>query len=178
MVRIARVALGGLAVGLAWVSGVSPARADDAIKPDWLAFDAAERVVHLTLVGAADGANGTMNWNGYGNGDMTVTVPLGWKVQVEFKNSGLGALPHSLVVIDDVQPLPVEDGKPAFPRAFTRRLVPGMMAPDGDSFDFTADREGRFLLLCGVTAHGAAGMWDYLVVTRETMVPRVAVKKR
>jgi hypothetical protein len=141
-------------------------------------IDADQRVVRLLFVGAADGANGTMNFNGYGNGDMTVVVPLGWKVEVEFQNKGLGALPHSLVVINPVTPLPVEGGVPAFPRALTVKLVPGLLAGETDSFEFVASREGRFLFFCGVTGHGVAGMWDYLEVSREATLPGVRLGPR
>src|SRR5207244_1871115 len=66
------------------------------------------------------------------------------------------ALPHSLVIINPVTPLPIEDGVPAFPRALTVRLVAGLLAGETDSFEFVANKEGRFLFLCGVTGHGVA----------------------
>ncbi|MGH7408448.1 MAG: sulfocyanin-like copper-binding protein, partial [Candidatus Methylomirabilales bacterium] len=97
---------------------------------------------------------------------------------VEFQNKGLGALPHSLVVINEVTPLPIEGGVPAFPRALTNQLVPGMMAGQNDSFEFVADKEGRFLWFCGVAGHGVTGMWDYLVVSKEATVPSVQVKAK
>ncbi|MBI4591280.1 MAG: hypothetical protein HY725_20820 [Candidatus Rokubacteria bacterium] len=157
----------------------SPAslRAEE-IRPDWMTFDVQKQVVRLRMVGSADGSNGTMNFNGYGNGDMTVIVPFGWKVAVEFDNKGLGALPHSLAVINEVNPLPIEGGVPAFPRALTRSLIPGMMAGSTDSFEFVGNKEGRFLLFCGVTGHGVAGMWDYLLVSKEAKAPSVQVKAK
>ena len=140
--------------------------------------DADTRIVRLRIVGSADGTNGTMNFNGYGNGEMSVTVPLGWTVHVDFENKGLAALPHSLVVINPVTPLPIEDGAPAFPRALTVRLVPGLLAGETDSFEFVANKEGRFLFFCGVTGHGVAGMWDYLIVSKEPKLPSVRVTRR
>jgi Sulfocyanin (SoxE) domain len=151
-------------------------QADEEIKPSWMTVEADKQLVRLLFVAASDGSNGTMNFNGYGKGDMTVTVPLGWKVAVEFQNTGLGALPHSLAVTNEVAPPPNEGGNPAFPRALTRRLVPGMMAGETDTFDFVANKEGRFLWWCGVAAHGVAGMWDYLVVSADTKAPGVTVK--
>jgi sulfocyanin len=173
--RIAETAVGlSLALGCL----VGPVRAEEEIRPDWMAFDAEKRVVQLLLVGAADGSNGTMNFNGYGNGDMTIVVPFGWRVEVEFLNKGYGALPHSLVIMNEVRPLPIEGGIPAFPRALTRQLVPGLAPGERDSFDFVANKEGRFLCFCGVTGHGVAGMWDYLVVSKEAKVPSVRVRTR
>ena len=176
MRRLRHLVLVALGVSLAGL--VVSAAADEEIRPPWLKFDADRQMIQLLMVGSADGSNGTMNFNGYGNGDMTVIVPFGWKVEVEFQNKGLGALPHSLVVIEEVTPLPVEGGRPAFSRALTRQLVPGMMAGETDSFDFVANREGRFVLVCGVTGHGVTGMWDYLLVSKEAKAPSVRVKAK
>jgi sulfocyanin len=150
----------------------------DEIAPAWMKVDAATEIVRLQIVGSADGTNGTMNFNGYGQGEMSVIVPLGWTVHVDFENKGLGALPHSLVIINPVTPLPIEDGVPAFPRALTVRLVPGLLAGETDSFEFAANKEGRFLFFCGVTGHGVAGMWDYLIVSKEAKLPRVEVTRK
>lgn len=147
----------------------------DEINPSWMHVDAGKQSVRLLIVGAADGTNGTMNFNGHGNGEMSVIVPLGWTVRVDFENKGLAALPHSLVIIKPVTPLPIEDGVPAFPRALTVKLVPGLLAGETDSFEFVANKEGRFLFFCGVTGHGVAGMWDYLIVSKEVKVPSVRV---
>jgi sulfocyanin len=167
-----------LVAGLALLGSAPPWPRAEEITPAWLSFDAHTQVVEVRLVAAANGANGTMNFNGYGNGDMTLVVPRGWRVNVEFFNQGLAALPHSLVVMDAVTPLPLEDGVPAFPRALTTRLVPGLEAGKGDSFSFVADKVGRYLLFCGVTGHGVAGMWDYLEVVPEAKAPRVVVKNQ
>jgi sulfocyanin len=150
----------------------------DEIAPAWMMVDAARPSVRLRIVGAADGTNGTMNFNGYGNGEMSVIVPLGWTVRVDFENKGLAALPHSLVIIDPATPLPVEGGVPAFPRALTVKLVPGLLAGETDSLEFVANKEGRFLFFCGVTGHGVAGMWDYLIVSKEAKRPSVQVARK
>jgi len=140
--------------------------------------DAATRVVRLRMVGSADGTNGTMNFNGYSQGELSVIVPLGWTVHVDFENKGLAALPHSLVIIDPVTPFPIEGGAPAFPRALTVNLVPGLLAGETDSFDFVANKAGRFLFFCGVTGHGVAGMWDYLIVSKEATRPSLRVTRK
>lgn len=145
------------------------------INPSWMHVDAGTQSVRLLFVGAADGTNGTMNFNGYGNGEMSVIVPLGWTMRVDFENKGLAALPHSLVIITPVTPLPIEDGVPAFPRALTVKLVAGLLAGETDSFEFVANKEGRFLFFCGVTGHGVAGMWDYLIVSKGAKLPSVQV---
>lgn len=151
---------------------------DVGITPDWMKFDPQKQMVQLLLVGAADATNGTMNYNGYGNGDMTVIIPFGWKVEVAFRNKGLGAIPHSLAIVNESIAMPLEGGIIAFPRATTVKLVPGLLAGEEDSFGFVANKEGRFLLFCGVTGHGVQGMWDYLIVSKEAKVPSVLVSRR
>ncbi len=168
-----RLLLVAAVTGFLVVTGATAA--DQEIRPAWMSADAATKTVWLRVVGAADGANGTMNFNGYGKGDMTVTVPLGWRVKIDFENKGLAALPHSLVILDEVSPLPIEDGKAAFPRALTIKLVEGLLAGEKDSVEFVANKEGRFLFFCGVTGHGVAGMWDYLVVSKDAAAPAVRV---
>ena len=166
-------ALVGLALALACAL---PVHADETAA--WMKVDADKTIVRLQIVGAADGTNGTMNFNGYAQGAMRVIVPLGWTVHVSFENKGLAALPHSLVIINPVTPLPIEDGAPAFPRALTVKLVPGLLAGETDSFEFVANKEGRFLFFCGVTGHGVAGMWDDLIVSKEVQRPSVQVTRK
>lgn len=153
------------------------ARADVTITPDWLTADPDQKVVKLRLIGSMDHTNGTMNFNGYGNGDMTVTVPFGWTVKVDFENGGFGALPHSVAVIDPKKRPKLQGGEPAFPAATTIKLVAGLLPGETDSFEFAADRAGRFLLWCGVPSHGTNGMWSYLVISRKVKAPKVTVRR-
>lgn len=152
--------------------------ADAAIQPDWMVQDAEQKVVTLKIVGSMNHANGTMNFNGYGNGEMTVTVPLGWMVKVEFSNGGYGALPHSLAIIDPKKRPKLQGGDPAFPAATTIKLVQGMIPGETDTFEFTADKAGRFLFWCGVPSHGQNGMWTNLVISRGARAAQVTVKKK
>jgi uncharacterized cupredoxin-like copper-binding protein len=151
----------------------------EVIQPDWMTQDAAQKVVTLKIVGSMNHANGTMNFNGYGNGEMTITVPFGWTVKVEFSNGGFGALPHSLVVIDpQKRPRAQSGGEPAFSAATTVKLVQGMKPGETDTFELTADKTGRFLLWCGVPSHGQNGMWNNLVISRAAKAAQVTVKKK
>jgi hypothetical protein len=154
------------------------ARADVPIAPDWLVSDAEQKVVKIRLIGAMDHTNGTMNFNGYGNGDMTVTVPFGWTVKVDFETGGFGALPHSVAVIDSKKRPKLEGGEPAFPAATTIKLVAGLVPGESDSFEFEANRAGKFLLWCGVPSHGTSGMWSYLIISKKAKAPGVTVRRK
>jgi len=144
--------------------------------PDWMQVDAEGRLVRLHIIAAMDGANGTFNFNGHANGTLTITVPLGWRVEVKFTSPG-GHYPHSLAIAEIETPMPPEGGKLAFPRAYTRDLVKGIL-DDTDDFRFVANREGKFWLFCGVTGHGYSGMWDYFMVSGEAALPSVTVTPR
>jgi sulfocyanin len=144
--------------------------------PAWVRADAAHTRVSFTVKGADGGANGTLNFNGYANGQMTVTVPVGWTVRIDFINTGAGALPHSLEVIREVAKIPPQGIPPAIPKAESRDLIDGVPPLQSDSFEFTAQPAGRYLWFCGIPTHGVSGMWDRFVVSETASRPTVTVK--
>jgi len=156
--------------------GPVPLTAQAAGAPSWMHVDAPHKRVTFQVTAAGTGANGTLNFNGYADGQMTVTVPAGWRVHIDFVNSGAGALPHSLEVIRDVRPVPPEGVAPAIAEAESRNLIPGIPPLQADIFEFTAAPAGRYLWLCGVPRHGIQGMWDRVVVSPTARLPSVVVK--
>ena len=170
----APVCAGLVLIGGGPVPAPPPAQAAGA--PAWMHVDAAHKRVSFQVIAADTGANGTLNFNLYANGQMTVTVPAGWHVHIDFVNSGAGALPHSLEVIREITPVPPQGIPPAIPNAATRNLVPGIPPMEKDTVDFTAAPAGRYLWFCGVPAHGIQGMWDRFVVSATATAPSVTVK--
>lgn len=146
--------------------------------PPWARADAAHKRVSFKVTAAAGGANGTLNFNGYANGQMTVTVPAGWRVHIDFVNSGAGALPHSLEVVRAVpaSKIPPQGTTPAIRNAETRSLIEGIPPQQADSFEFTAQPAGQYLWFCGVPAHGIQGMWDRFVVSASATAPSVSAR--
>jgi len=147
--------------------------------PPWVKVDAAQKSVSFTVEASATGVNGTLNFNGYANGQMTVTVPAGWRVHIDFVNTGVGGLFHSLEVIQAIpaSKLPAQGIAPAIANAESRELVPGIPPQRRDRFDFTAQPAGQYLWFCGVTTHGIQGMWDRFVVGASAKMPSVTVKR-
>ena len=171
---------GGLIVGLglavphrAAAQAGTAAAAPQAIDPAWLSGDVASRTATFELVAGLTGLNGALNFNGFRDGGLTLTVPLGWTVLMNFRNHD-GMLPHSAEVIDDVHPLQLQPVTPAFPRAFTLRLAEGIPSEGRDDLRFIADKGGSYLIFCGVPGHGAAGMWIRLVVSSSVPQPSLA----
>jgi uncharacterized cupredoxin-like copper-binding protein len=160
------------AAGAAAAQG-TPAPAP-AIDPRWLAVDPAAHTVEFQLTAGLTGLNGALNFNGFRDGGLTLTVPRGWTVVMHFRNHD-GMLPHSAEVIAEVHPLPAQPVETAFPRAFTLSLAEGLPPEGTDDVRFTADREGSYLIFCGVPGHGAAGMWIRLRVSAAAPTASLAV---
>jgi hypothetical protein len=166
----------GLAAGsprFAAAQAEKPTAPSQAIDPSWLSVDATTRSATFDLIAGLTGANGALNFNGFKDGGLTLTVPVGWTVVMHFRNHD-GMLPHSAVVIDDVHPLPFQPVTPAFPKAFTLRLAEGIPSEGRDDLRFIADKGGSYLIFCGVPGHGAAGMWVRLMVSTSATQPSLA----
>ncbi len=135
--------------------------------------------MELKITAALTPKSGGWNFNGYTDGELTITVPLGWNVAVNFVSRD-GNVPHSVGIISaDPSSLPPtgEQAKIAFRGAYTYPLTQGLRAFQEQSFDFTADKSGTFILYCGVPGHAAAGMWDYFVVAEGIDRPTATVRR-
>lgn len=128
------------------------------IDPGWLISDAAARQVTFDVIAGYNGVNGALNFNGFADGELTVIVPLGWRVVMPFSNRD-GVLPHSAQIIDDVRPIPPGPVESAFQRAYSTKLAQGLAAGQTDVIRFRANRAGKFMIFCAVPGHGLAGMW-------------------
>lgn len=144
----------------------SPPRIDST----WLAFDVPTKTVQFQLIAGFSGLNGAQNFNGFGDGGLTLTVPAGWRVVLHFSNHD-GMLPHSGEVIPD-GPVPATGGvAPAFSQAVTLRLREGLTSTERDDMRFVAGGAGSYLIICGVPGHAAAGMWIRLSVNSSAALP-------
>src|SRR5438552_16343997 len=143
------------------------------IDPAWLAYNAATKTLNFHLIAGLTGLNGALNFNGFRDGGLTLTVPRGWTVVMHFRNHD-GMLPHSAEVIADAHPLPTGPVAPAFARAFTLRLEQGLISEQTDDLRFIADRGGSYLIFCGVPGHGGAGMRVGFAVSGSVRKPACA----
>jgi sulfocyanin len=173
--RLSWIVVGAAVLSAGALGRVGPTPASAAAAPSWMTVDAAHRHVSFTVSASDGGANGTLNFNGYGNGQMTVTVPAGWTVHINFVNAGAGALPHSIEVIQKGK-IPPQGVTPAIAGAESRNLVDGVPPLQKDAFDFTATPAGNYLWFCGVPGHGLSGMWDGFIVSSAAKAPVVIIK--
>ena len=165
-----------VALVLLWLrAGTAAAQAPPGppkVDRSWLRVDMASKTAEFKLIAGLTGLNGALNFNGFRDGQLTLTVPRGWGVVLHFSNHD-GMLPHSAEVIPDTTPLPAGPVPAAFDRAFTIRLAEGLPPQGEDDIRFVADRVGSFLIWCGVPGHGTQGMWIRFRVAGKTRRPTV-----
>ncbi|MBA2565095.1 MAG: hypothetical protein H0V09_06690 [Gemmatimonadetes bacterium] len=150
-----------------------PASAGSADDVPWMEVDEAGRKVSFDIVAGSTSTNSAWNFNGYAEGDMTITVPVGWTVTMTFSNAD-GDVPHSLYVLDDAPPFETElPEQPDIPRAYSINLKNGIGAGKTDTLRFPVDKPGKYTMPCGVFGHAKAGMWDWLVVSEGARRPSV-----
>lgn len=151
----------------------SPAPATEVRVNEFMSYDPATRKVKLLIDAglATEPAPkmGPFNFNGGSVGDQTITIPTGWTVDYHFVNHD--AVPHSFIVIADVQPLPNAPETPAIPRAYSDRLTEGLFTNGTSDGSFRASKPGKFLLYCGVPGHGPSGMYINFIVSDGATVP-------
>lgn len=123
--------------------------------------DAASKTVRVNFIAGHGDHNRGLNYNGDAKGEKTLTVPLGWTVEVGLDNAG--KMPHDFAVVNglDVPANPMA-AHLAFTGAATSVLAPG--GKTGTPTKFTANRPGAYLILCRVGKHAQNGMYVKLNV--------------
>lgn len=135
-----------LAVGL----GASPAPFQRA----GTAALAAGHSIEVTIVAAQNGVE--FGFNGYQKGSLTLIVPVGSKVIVNFEN--VGKLPHSLVVLPaGASKAAAPPTVPTFAGAATKDPAAGLLTGGKETITFEASKPGTYEFLCAVRAHALAG---------------------
>ena len=137
---------------------------------EFMSYVAATKTVDITLIAAYDNALGGFNFNGGANGDHTISVPQGWTVRMHVLN--IDAIPHSVIAINEVKPIPSAPEDPGIPRAYSAKVTEGLAPVDGsDLLNFRASKAGRYMLVCGVPGHAPSGMWIWFDVSADAQAP-------
>ena len=149
------------AIGLA---GALAPHAASAKAVSFVNYSAATHIAKLQIIAGYNGTASGFNFDGGSHGSVVITVPLNAKVTATFVNNS--TLPHSALIVGYRKTLTAKAPTPAFKGAASADYVNG--AEKGDpatTFQFTANKAGTFLLICGVPGHAASGMWDLFVVS-------------
>jgi azurin len=140
---------------------------------NWLTVDTTAKTATFQLTAGLTQLNGGLNFNGFNDGKLTLTVPTGWTVVLRFVNHDAN-LTHSAEVVDTTKPMPAGPVEPpVFPRATTVRLMQGLGANEADSVRFVANKAGSYMIFCAVPGHGLAGMWIRLKVSATEKRPNL-----
>ena len=162
-------------------SGSAPSTAcpqNPAIDCNWLTVDSTAKTATFALIAGQTALNSGLNFNGFNEGKLTLSVPVGWTVVLRFTNKDQN-LPHSAEVVDTVKPVPAGPvDPPAFPRAMTVKLMQGLGSGDTDTVRFVANKAGSYLIFCGVPGHGIAGMWIRLKVSATDKRPTLVATSK
>jgi sulfocyanin len=151
--------LGCLLVGATQIAAAQGSASQAQIDSTWLTVDTTAKTATLHLTAGLTQLNGGLNFNGFNDGKLTVTVPANWTVVLRFTNHDAN-LPHSAEVVDTAKPMPAGPVDPAaFPHAMTGKLMQGLGSGQTDSVRFAANKAGSYMIFCAVPGHGLAGMW-------------------
>lgn len=161
------------------LAGPGSTRADEQLVPTWMTVDTGAHKVKMDIVAGFNPNNNNWNFNGYYNGNLTVVVPEGWRVEINFTNHDAN-YPHSLVVIEDPgdpAAYPQEAGRAevAISRAYSKSPTEGISSNDKDTVAFKAASAGDYLFYCGVHGHGTSGMWVYFKISADTEQPYIVI---
>jgi len=149
----------------------SPGGGDSPPDSTWLRWNPTTRTATFKLIAGVPGrAKSPFNFNGYIDGELTLTVPEGSTVVMNFVNDD--GTPHSAQIIADARPLPnMALDQPAIPRAYTRAAAEGIAQFGTDVVRFKASPPGQYLIFCGVPGHGLSGMWIGFEVRSDATTP-------
>jgi hypothetical protein len=157
--RFARLALIALTLG----QFPEVARAGEPFVPSWIKNDPASKTVAMEIVAdwnqvaryAKDNIRtDIIDFNGYWGGNLTIVVPTGWSVNIEFIN-GSQSFRHSLMVtrVYAQSEMPVKlEAKDAIWGAYTDPPE-GISTNEGRQLSFTAKQAGTYFLACARQTH-------------------------
>ena len=175
---LARALGAGLAVALPLMLSPAGHAEDRRVSPAWMKPDIGARKVTFDIIAGFNANNGALNFNGYFTGDATIVVPVGWTVEIGFKNND-AMLPHSLLVTKPYAPDHFPDlagvSDVAISRAYTDNPEEGIPAPKTDKVQFAAKNPGEYYFLCGAPGHGKGGMWIKFKVDPAAASPYVSI---
>ena len=125
----------------------------------YLKVDSTAQGAIVTLIAGYPASNYQFNYNGYGSGQLILTVPIGWHVTVQCANHA--TIPSSCAVV------PNSSAKqPMEPDWSTPNPVRGLDPGQSASFVFTPSKAGSYRIASLVEGSEASGMWLDLEVVQ------------
>lgn len=136
--------------------------------PSWFRMDGNQ--VALDIVAGQTDKGNHWNFNGAQFGEMTITVPVGSEVTINFSNNDPN-MAHSIGISAGFDAAPaMVDPTPVFagaisgnPTSMTDATLPGESA----TVTFTASEAGSYSMVCYIPGHAVSGMWIHFNVSAE-----------
>jgi len=130
--------------------------------PEWYEVDEASRTVNLTITAGATNANNYWNYNGFINGEIAITVPEGYTVNLTLVNEDPN-MGHSAAISTETENFATPPAaEPAFAGAMTENptsMIDSTMPGETETITFVAEAAGDYSLVCLIPGHSAIGMW-------------------
>jgi sulfocyanin len=148
----------------------APAAASDMAMTDWFHVDEANQAVHMTITAGSTDAKNYWNFNGGHDGNMTITVPVGYTITIDLRNNDPN-MAHSLGISAETSGFSaMPDITPVFEGAVTSNptsMMDATMPGQEESITFVADAAGEYAMVCYIPGHAATGMYIYFNVSAE-----------
>jgi uncharacterized cupredoxin-like copper-binding protein len=127
--------------------------------PSWYQMDGNQ--VTLDIVAGKTAKGNHWNFNGAQFGEMTITVPVGAEVTINFSNDdpnmahSIGISPGFDTAPAVVEPTPVFEGAISHdPTSMTDATLPG----ESTTVTFTASEAGNYSMVCYIPGHAVSGI--------------------
>jgi hypothetical protein len=138
------------------------------------------KTVTLHVVASYNANDNYRNFNGYANGQMTINIPVGYKVKLDYENKG--GIPVDIGVYGNGGQLAFKGAGDSIHTIF-ENPVAGIEPGQSETLNFTASQVGTFKLANYVDRfpqtqndpYHTVDMWDVLKVTNSSS-PSISVK--
>ncbi len=143
----------------------------------FMTVDPQNQSVTINLVAGYNATDNWRNFDGYSNGQMTISVPVGYKVTLKYSNAS--GIPTDLgVYTNNPQRALAFPGAGDSIQEIALNAGGGLLPGNSESFTFTASRTGQFILANNLNrfpqvAYGTnpndyqpVDMWDHFNVVQ------------
>lgn len=138
--------------------------------PSWYVVDNAAQTVNITLVAGETPDNNYWNFNGAIRGQLAITVPQGYTVNIELVNRDPN-MAHSVGVSPELSNFAAPPApNPVFPGAISQNpqsMIDATMPGESETISFVAATAGNYSLVCYIAGHSAVGMWLFFNVSAD-----------
>ncbi len=142
---------------------------------EWMQVNPSTKTVTLRAEATVN-RFGSLSFNGYANGFMTIQLPENWTVHVAFINRQ-ALVNNSAMIVPYPQLVKGGPFSPAFPGASTPHPSQGVSQGVLQHFSFVAAKPGKYALISAVPDGQAdSGMWDYVIVSSSLKAPRITAR--